>query len=158
MIAYDRISIGGRVASAALFGAVLVAAPMTATATGPKQAAVHTGARQGDDVEARIKTLHGQLKITPEQEQAWTTVANQMRDNAKARAETHQQRLTSEQTATAPDMINAYAKSMETQADAVHKFSSAFQPLYDSMSDQQKKTADAVFREKVHKAAARTKS
>jgi len=157
MISHDRISIGGRIASAALFGAVLVAAPMTATA-GPKQAAVRSNARQADDVEARIKTLHSQLKITAEQEQAWNTVANQMRDNAKARAETHQQRLASEQTASAPDMINAYAKSMETQADAAHKFSSAFQPLYDSMSDQQKKTADAVFREKVHKAAARTKS
>ena len=52
-------------------------------------------------------------------------------------------------------MITAYAKTMDAHADGVHKFATAFQPLYDSMSDAQKKTADEVFRARVHQAAAK---
>jgi hypothetical protein len=156
MIAFDRISMGGRLASATLFGTLLVAAPTGAMATGARPAAIKQGMH--DDVEARIKTLHGQLKITPEQEQAWNAVAEQMRANAKARAAIRDQQGQTEKTATAPDMINAYAKTMDAHADGVHKFADAFQSLYDGMSPQQKKTADSVFREKVHRAAERHKS
>jgi hypothetical protein len=145
--------------TALLFGALVVATPMTATAAGPKQVAMKDKAGpSADDVETRVKTLHRELKITPEQEQAWNAVAQQIRENAKARADAHAQQTASEKTATAPDMINAYAKTVDTQADAAHKFSGVFQSLYDGMSEQQKKTADAVFREKVHAAAAKARS
>jgi len=117
--------------------------------------AVKTTQMRGDDVEARIKTLHSQLRITPEQESQWTTVADAMRSNAQARADLHADQTTAEKTATAPDMITAYAKTMDAHADGVHKFATAFQPLYDGMSDAQKKTADEVFRARVHEAAAR---
>jgi len=110
---------------------------------------------RGDDVEARIKTLHSQLRITAEQESQWTTVADAMRSNAQSRTDLHAEQITAEKTATAPDMITAYAKTMDAHADGVHKFATAFQPLYDGMSDVQKKTADEVFRARVHEAAAR---
>lgn len=160
MVSFDKTSsLGARLAAATLLGAVTLATPMIGSAAESKQVAVKSNAGpQADDVEARIKTLHRELKITPEQESAWTAVAQQMRDNAKTRAEMHQQQMASEKTASAPDMINAYAKTMDAHADSAHKFVNAFQPLYDSMSEQQKKTADVVFRERVHKAAARSKS
>jgi protein CpxP len=161
MISFDRTSTGTCVAAAALFATTLVAAPTLGVAAGPKQArqaAIKSGAQRGDDVEARIKTLHSQLKIAPEQEPQWNAVAQQMRDNAKARADVRGDQTDAENTATAPDMINAYAKTMDAHAEGVHKFASVFQTLYDSMSEQQKKTADVVFREKVHRAAARKNS
>jgi hypothetical protein len=156
MGSFARVTLG----TALLFGAVVVATPMTSTAAGPKQqvAMKEKAGPSVDDAETRIKTLHRELKITPEQEQAWNAVAQQIRDNAKQRADAYAQQTASEKTATAPDMINAYAKTVDTQADAAHKFSEVFQPLYDSMSEQQKKTADAVFRNKVHAAAAKAKS
>ena len=149
-----------RIATTLLAGA-LIATPMTVTAAGPKQVALQSKASAASDVadaETRIKTLHRELKLTPEQEQAWKAVADQIRENARSRADAHAQQAASEKTATAPDMINAYAKSIDTQADAAHKFSGVFQPLYDGMSEQQKKTADAVFRAKVHAAAAKARS
>lgn len=111
----------------------------------------------GDDVEARIKTLHSQLRITPEQQRAWDDVARVMRENAKATAEQRDQQLEAEKSATAPDMLSAYAKTMDTHAESIHKFIPIFRQLYDSMSEAQKKTADAVFRERVHTAQARRK-
>lgn len=151
-------SLGAGLAAASLLGAMTLATPMTGNAAEPKQVAVKAKAQPGDDVEARIKALHSELKIRPEQEPGWNSVAQQMRDNAKARAELHVQQIESERTASAPDMIDAYAKTMEFHADGAHKFASVFQKLYDDMSEQQKKTADAVFRDRVHKAAARNKS
>ena len=78
-----------------------------------------------------------------------------MRDNAKAMEELRAQQDTALATASAPEMIDAYGKTMEEHAENVQKFSDVFQSLYDSMSDAQKKTADAVFRERVEKAAAK---
>lgn len=159
MVSFNKTSsLGAGLAAATLLGAVTLATPTMGNAAEPKQVAVKAKAPQGDDVEARIKTLHKELKITPEQESAWNTVAQQMRDNAKARAALHDQQAQAEKTASAPDMIDAFAKSMDARADGAHKFASAFQPLYDTMSEQQKKTADAVFRDRVHEAAKRNKS
>ena len=78
-----------------------------------------------------------------------------MRDNAKSLEEVRKAQGQNEKTANAPDVINSYAKTMDTHASAVHKFASVFQGLYDGMSDQQKKTADVVFRNRVHEAATR---
>ena len=158
MVSFDKTSITSRLAAATLFGALAFANVTSGLAAEPKKAAIKSKAPQGDDVEARIKTLHSQLKITPEQESAWNDVAQQMRENAKARADVRSEQTEAEQTASAPDMINAYAKTMDAHAAGVHKFAGVFQTLYDSMSEQQKKTADTVFRDRVHKAAAKRAS
>lgn len=139
-----RAGVAALVLSLALVGAVGIASAKPPRAGGP-----------GGDVETRIKTLHSQLRITQEQEAAWNDVAQAMRDNAKDLTEARKQQTEAEKTANAPDVINGYAKTMDTHASAVHKFASAFQTLYDGMSDGQKKTADTVFRNKVREASAR---
>ena len=154
----QKSSLGAGLAAATLLGAVSLATPTMGNAAEPKQVAVKAKAPQGDDVEARIKTLHKELKITPEQESAWNTVAQQMRDNAKAAAALQDQHAEAEKTASAPDMIDAFAKLLDARADGAHKFANAFQPLYNTMSEQQKKTADAVFHDRVHEAAKKSKS
>jgi hypothetical protein len=136
-------------------GAAVLGQPSLGSAADVRPAAAKATDMRGDDVEARIKTLHGQLRITAEQESQWATVAEAMRSNARARADLHAEQASAEKTATAPDMITAYAKTMDAHAEGVHKFATAFQPLYDGMSDAQKKTADEVFRARVHDAAAK---
>ncbi len=151
MRATNTSSVGVRLAAVAFVGTLVLVAPGVSSAKGARGAF-------GGDVETRIKTLHAQLHIAPEQEAAWKDVAQAMRDNATSVAEARRQQAADEKSASAPDVIDAYAKTMDVHAEAVHKFAAVFQTLYDAMSAAQKKTADNVFRSRVRAAAARRKS
>ena len=142
----------------ALVCALAAATALGASSLPSAHAAVNKAGAGREDVETRIRTLHTQLHITPQQEQAWGAVAQIMRDNAQAMKERRNDQAEHERSATAPDMLNAYAQSIDGHAEGIHKFIPAFQKLYDSMSDAQKKNADVVFRGRVHEAAARGKS
>ena len=96
-------------------------------------------------VETRIKALHANLKITAAQEPQWTTVAQVMRDNAKAIEAISDQRTKNIKTMNAVDDLRSYETLAEAHADGLKKLVAAFQPLYDSMSADQKKNADTVF-------------
>lgn len=161
MHSIDRKPLGARIAAATFSGTLALAmTPLFAPSTDLAFAASKASKQQApvNDVESRITTLRSQLKITPEQEPAWNDVAQAMRDNAKAMSDLHQQQDAAIDTATAPQMIDTYGKTMETHAENIQKFSDVFQKLYDGMSDAQKKTADAVFRDRVEKAAAKQRS
>jgi hypothetical protein len=54
-------------------------------------------------------------------------------------------------------MLNAYADTVDALGKGIRTFIPTFQTLYDTMSEAQKKTADAVFRNRVHAASARRK-
>ena len=149
-----RISFGARAAAVAAVGVLILTVPMVGSSSSKES----SGKASGGDVEMRIKTLRTELKITPQQESAWNDVAQAMRENAKSMEDIRARQAAEEKSATAPDMITAYGKTMDAHAEAVHKFADTFQPLYDSMSDAQKKTADSVFRARVHEAAKRSKS
>jgi protein CpxP len=158
MYSIDTKPLGARIAGATFAGTMLFAAPLFTPTSDLAFAASKQKAAPADDVESRIKTLRSQLKITPEQEAAWNDVAQAMRDNAKVMVDLRQQQDEAIDTATAPQMIDTYGKTMETHAENIQKFSDVFQKLYNGMSDAQKKTADAVFRERVEKAAAKQRS
>jgi hypothetical protein len=157
MHVFTKPSIGARMAAATILGALILAGPVIGPRVDAHAAAKGKGGR-GDEVESRIKTLHSELHITAAQEAAWNNVAQVMRDNAKTMSDLRAQQAESEKTASAPDVLNAYAKTIDAHGEGVHKFIPVFQTLYDSMSDAQKKTADGVFRKHVHAAAARHKS
>jgi hypothetical protein len=111
---------------------------------------MHTAARgdkpSGEErVETRIKELHAKLQITPAQEEQWSKVAQVMRDNEKqmdtlikTRAERAQMN--------AIDDLKSYAEITDAHADGMKRFTPVFETLYDTMSEPQKKNADAVFR------------
>ncbi len=101
---------------------------------------------RGDDVEARIKSLHKQLHITAAQEAVWNEFAQAMREDAASMKELRS-KARNDKSMTAVDQLTSYASIVDTHAAGVHKLVPAFQKVYDSMSDEQKKTADAVFRE-----------
>jgi len=97
-------------------------------------------------VEARIKQLHGQLHITSAQDSQWNQFAQTMRDNARDMDEAAEQRAQQFATMTAVENMQSYEKLAEDHVQHLQKLIPAFQALYDSMSPEQKKTTDQVFR------------
>jgi protein CpxP len=99
-----------------------------------------------DPMAQRINYLHGQLRITPAQEPLWAGLTQVMRDNATALAPLLREGFQATQGGNAIEMLGAGEKLDAAQLDGLRKFIAAFQPLYDSMSGEQKKIADYVFR------------
>ncbi len=118
--------------------AVLAFAPGTAMAA-------EKDAHQ-DRAELRVTDLHAKLKITSAQEAQWAKVAQVMRDNAKAMDTLTQARIGHAKDMTAVDDLKSYGEIADTHADGIKKLTAEFSPLYDSMSDSQKKEADSLFR------------
>jgi hypothetical protein len=156
-------------AAATLFGAALLAvpgasaqqaspppaqmapatAPSAQTPTAPKPSTTTRSRRpraaRVDRVEARITSLHAQLKITPDEESQWSSFAQVMRDNAKAIDQLAQQRAAGRSGMNAVDNLKSYEAIADAHASEMKKLVPAFEALYDKMPDPQKKVADTVF-------------
>ena len=153
--------------AAALLGASAFASPTHAAAadhamilaqtTAPAPAAQAQPASKGHtaNVETRIKELHQKLHITAAQEDAWNNVAEVMRENAKSMEPLIHERFETEAQMTAVDDLRSYSALADAHAEGLKKFVPAFEQLYDSMSDAQKKNADALFRNRIRHAGAK---
>jgi periplasmic protein CpxP/Spy len=119
-----------------------------AMAPAAPQAASMVKPQSDMQVEAHIKQLHGQLKITSAQEDDWKTLASDMRDNAKDMSGLIRERNQTKPM-TAVDNLKNYEKIADAHADGLKKIVPDFQKLYDEMSPAQKKTADTVFDQRV---------
>ena len=137
--------------SSAPSGTSQKAAPHSSHAASAKQ----PGQSMETLVESRIADLHSRLHITPEQSQQWDPFAQMMRDNAKAMDELYQQRAEKMNSMSAVDNMQSYAQIEQQRAQDVQKLVPTFQTLYNSLSDQQKKLADGMFRNYAAKAQAR---
>lgn len=124
------------------------APPATANGGAPTQSAVRSNA-----VEARIKSLHDQLKITPAEEPQWKAVAQAMRDNAKNTGMLIADRAKNAKSMTAIDDLHSYRAILQSHLDGIDHLTTAFETLYASMPDAQKKIADAVFSRRPRHAA-----
>lgn len=98
-------------------------------------------------VEQHIAQLHNQLGITAAEEPQWKPFAQVMRDNAAQMQQAFAARGANAATMTATDNMQSYAQLAQAHADNMQKLASAFQTLYNTFPDSQKKVADAVFRE-----------
>ncbi|HBZ68702.1 MAG TPA: hypothetical protein DEP35_02705 [Deltaproteobacteria bacterium] len=104
------------------------------------------GRRSNEDrVEERIKDLHQKLKITPAQESQWNAFAQVMRDNAHAIDAALKERSENLHAMNAVEDLRSYQKLADAHAEGLKKLVPAFEALYNTMSADQKKTADAVF-------------
>ncbi len=114
--------------------------------------AVHSSnnARQ-DRTEQRIANMCAKLKITAAQEDQWAKVAQVMREDAKTMDTLIQARTDHAKDMTAVDDLKSYGEITDAHADGIKKLTPAFAALYSSMSDSQKKDADALFRQHGHK-------
>lgn len=104
------------------------------------------GMGPADRVEGRIAFLHAELKITGAQEKAWTRVADALRTNAE--------RMKMSGAASMPmqmssggvvAVLEADKSRLRARLDVVEALESAMKPLYEVLSDEQKKSADELF-------------
>ena len=74
----------------------------------------------------------------------WNAVGDAIRANAKSMGEMSGGMMRSSQTDALPDNLAMREKMITAHLDALHHFKAAIEPLYAALSDEQKKTADAL--------------
>jgi hypothetical protein len=119
--------------------------PAPAAPTQPKAQAAKPASRT-DRIEKHIADMHAQLHITPAQQTEWDQFAQVMRENAASMNDTMEKRRTGFATMNAVENMESYAQIAEQHAQNMQKLATTFKVLYGSMSDEQKKNADTVFR------------
>jgi LTXXQ motif family protein len=117
------------------------------THTGVATAGQTAPPQPSDQTAARVKYLHDRLRITAEQEPHWGVVAQAIHDNAGDLAPLLKERFRTTTSGSALDLLHAYETLGEAQLGALKKIITALDPLYNGMSDSQKKIADAILRE-----------
>jgi len=128
-------------------GAVALESPTSTLAADASAKSMHAAKHQ--DIEAHIKHLHHQLRITAAEEPQWTAVAQVMRENAKAMSDALKDRIQHINAMSAVDDINSFQAITAAHADALKNLSVAFATLYAAMPPDQQKNADAVFGHKI---------
>ena len=104
------------------------------------------GKNAAERVEHRITELHAQLRITPAERQQWDQFAEVMRENARDMDQALIQRSQQFQSMSALQNMQSYEQIAEAHARHLQKLVPAFENLYNTMPDQQKRLADQVFR------------
>jgi hypothetical protein len=110
---------------------------------------------KANPVEARIKELHNRLHITAAQQVQWDNLVEVMRGNAKTMMDLQKERGQDAKSMTAVDAVKSYAAVIEAHEAGMSKFVPAFQALYETMSNSQKKVADSMFQNRVITASAK---
>jgi periplasmic protein CpxP/Spy len=128
-----------------LVGAASVAVPSAAFAADAVSTDKEAAQKPIDRADDRIKQLHEALKITPDQEAKFGKLADVMRDNAKEMSGAVEKRTEAEKTSTALDDLKAYQVIAQAHADGLKELVPAFESLYATLSDTQKKEADEMF-------------
>jgi len=177
MIGFEHTTARAATAAATLLGAIVLASSLFA-APGDLSAAAATKSPAGGEqvaqaaapeampapapepaenapVEARIKDLHKRLKITDAQKAQWDALAQVMRENAQAMADLQKQRASDVNAMNAVDVVKSYGEVIQAHEDGMKKFIPAFEALYNSLSDAQKKIADSMFRGRARTSAAK---
>jgi hypothetical protein len=99
----------------------------------------------GRHIEGRIAFLKAELKITDAQQPQWDKVAAAMRDNARELDQAvGEMRASRDQPQNAMQRLEARARFAGLRARTTQRLADAFQPLYASLSDQQKPAADEL--------------
>ena len=144
--------------SAGLFAVLLLLAPVPAVAQpapppppppNPAPASPQSSTptpSQNESVDQRIRALQQQLGITAAQTPQWNAFAQAMRDNATSTDELFRQRANSVASMNALDNMKSYSRVVRAYADDTDRLETAFETLYNVLSDQQKQTLDALFR------------
>jgi len=129
-----------------LAGAVAALAPSMGAAQPAGPGPQRERPLPGRHIEGRIAFLRAELKITDGQQALWERVAAAMRDGARQMDQVAQQnRAARDKPQSAADRADQRARFTEASAASAKAFAAAFRPLYDSLTDDQKKTADELF-------------
>lgn len=142
-------------ANAGDFGASASAPIVLAQASAEPATTQPASLNAGPDeaVEAHIKELHNRLQITEAQQAQWDNLVKVMRSNATSMVNLQKARGENVSSMNAVDAIKSYQMVIRAHEKGMDKFVPAFEALYDTMSDAQKKTADSMFRNNVRTAS-----
>jgi periplasmic protein CpxP/Spy len=121
-------------------------AQTTAASDSAASAPMSHAQKHADFVEKRIDDLHAQMKITSQQAPQWDAFAQTMRDNATKTDEAFHDRAQKLPSENADDAMKSYAELSQLHADNMQKLAASFSALYATLSDEQKKIADPLFR------------
>lgn len=116
----------------------------TASTTSAPAASPTANREPAAHVEARIADLHKRLHITADQEPQFKAFADVMRANAQSMEALFHERA-QHRDRTAMGQLHWYAQLTTAHAEALNRLLPVFDALYGSLSDTQKKAADAAF-------------
>lgn len=115
-------------------------------ASGKKKTAAVANISAVEHTEARIKQLEDALSFSADQEVLWNNLTQVMRENAKSLEE----RAAGSKPLNALDRMKYHSQTTEIHLDQMKKILPPFEALYITMSDEQKKITDALFRTGKH--------
>ncbi len=133
-------------AATMLFIAAVFLAPSPSISAAKDPAGAAAKLSEADRVEAGIKDLHSKLKITDAQSGQWNKVSQVMRENAKTMDALMKVRVEKIKAMNAVEDLKSYSEVTDAQAAGLKKFISAFENLYASLSEEQKRDADKLFK------------
>jgi hypothetical protein len=102
------------------------------------------GGMMVEHVEGRIAFLKTELKITEAQTAQWERFADALRSTAGSMNGMHQQMMQAGMPATLPARLDLQEKMLLAHLEALKGMRAALDPLYASLSDEQKKIADEL--------------
>jgi hypothetical protein len=105
------------------------------------------GAQSGmmmSDVEGRLAVLKTELKITDAQAPQWNRFADALRTAAKSMNGMFEQMMQPGAAATLPTRLDRHEKMLSAHLNALRTVKDAVEPLYASLSDEQKALADGL--------------
>ena len=142
-----RSTLAALLMAAAISGTAVAIAPIPGAAQVNAQAATGDHAhRMSRHIEGRIAYLKTELKITDAQAPLWDKVAAVVRQNAQALDDAFSGlRHDPNAPPSALASLEARAKLTQVRAQGDEQLLAAFRPLYNALSDDQKKTADSMF-------------
>jgi periplasmic protein CpxP/Spy len=109
-----------------------------------------TGHDLAGRVEQRIVELRASLKITPAQLPQWDRFTAVMRENVQGMDQAFQHRVVGMEKMNAADNMRSYAAMSMEHAQGMQRLVPAFDALYMTMSDEQKRVADEEFVDRAH--------
>ena len=107
-----------------------------------------SGGDYGTYLDGRIAFLKAELKITADQETAWSEYADAMRTNSQTmvsmRGTMMQMFRNGGQDRSVVDMLDFRIEAMKARLETLQELKPATEKLYNALSDEQKKTADDI--------------
>ncbi|KAF2989154.1 Spy/CpxP family protein refolding chaperone [Methylocystis sp. MJC1] len=105
--------------------------------------------RAYERVDGQLAYIKTELKITAAQESQWNVFANVFRGNKEKQHQSckvAQEQSRSMMAASLPESIKIKEDQLSEQLEALRVLDAALQPLYASLSKEQKKTADEILK------------
>lgn len=95
-------------------------------------------------IEGRIAFLHAELQITDTQAKLWNAYAGALRDNAKRLKDSGGGMIAGMQGPALLGQLDAQEKMLSARLEGVTAMKASFAPLYESLTEEQRKTADEL--------------